>query len=574
MVRRGLEETERRAGVAEKTRRWLRSGVATFAVLAIIGPDGLAAAAQTVRTGTAARAVTAVRTATVEQTEPAEQTEWATRSAQVDDPFGDVRAMIREVMAERNLPSISVAAAKDGEVVWEEAFGWADREARVEATSHTMYSLASISKPVTATALMVLVERGEVDLDAPVDRFLGRVRLRSHGGDAEEATVRRVAAHTAGLPLHYQFFYEDRDYGPPPRAETIRRYGFVAHPPGTEFLYSNLGYGILDHVIAEASEREYADFLRTEVFLPLDMTRTSVGLPSALAPYAAVRYGPSDRPIPFYGFDHDGASAVWSSGHDLVRFGLFHLGYGAEGSGDVLTDASRRAMQLRETPEGGSGYGIGWFVADEYGQRKVWHTGSMPGVSTMLALYPELDVVVVVLLNGLARDLRVSISQEIVAALDEGYARAREEAREAASRAESGSSPGQDTAAEGGGQDGDRAHGFDPPPELVGNWSGTLTTWEGDLPMELVVDDDGDVHVDVAGQLITLLNDADFVDGRLQGRHGGRIPTADVMRHPLHSVFLNLRLEGDRLYGQASAQTAANPTFFSLASYVELMRSR
>lgn len=195
----------------------------------------------------------------------------------------------------------------------------------------------------------------------------------------------------------------------------------------------------------------------------------------------------------------------------------------------------------------------------------------------MLALYPELDVAVVVLLNDLARDLRVSVSQEIVAVLDEGYARARDEARAAAARQAAAREEEAGEARQGDAPDDpadDRAHGFDPPPELVGRWSGMLTTWDDDLPMELVVDEDGDVHVDVAGQLDTLLDDVDFVDGRLQGRHLGRIPTADVMRHPMHSVFLNLRLEGDRLYGQATAQTMADPTFYSLASYVELRRSR
>ena len=487
--------------------------------------------------------------------------------AQAPERFAPIRGTIHRVMAERNLPSVSVAAAKDGAVVWEEAFGWADREARREATPHTLYSLASISKPVTATALMLLAREGAVNLDAPVDRYLGRVRLRGHGGDASQATVRRVAAHTAGLPLHYQFFYEDGGFEPPPREETIRRYGIVAHPPGTEFLYSNLGYGILDHVVARASGRPYADFLRTDLFLPLGLTRTSVGLPPSLAPYAAVRYGPDDRPIPFYEFDHPGASAVWSSAHDLVRFGLFHLGHDPDGAPALLPDGTLASMQRRETPEDGTGYGLGWFVADEYGYRKVWHTGSMPGVSTMLALYPDLDIVVVVLMNDLARDLRVSISQEIAAALDEGYAAARREARAAAATVPP-------SAARGNASKEDRSHGFRPPADLVGTWTGHLRTWREDLPMDLTVDLDGDVHVDVDGQLTAFLDDADFVGGRLQGRYSGRIPTPDVMRHPLHSVFLNLRLEGDRLYGQASAQTEVDPTFYSLASFVDLARSR
>jgi CubicO group peptidase (beta-lactamase class C family) len=71
-------------------------------------------------------------------------------------------------MTERQLPSITVAVACDGKTLWEEGFGWADREARVAAKEHTVYSLASISKSFTATALMTLVEKKRIDLDRPV----------------------------------------------------------------------------------------------------------------------------------------------------------------------------------------------------------------------------------------------------------------------------------------------------------------------------------------------------------------------------------------------------------------------
>jgi len=70
-----------------------------------------------------------------------------------------VRTVIRQQMAEQNLPSVSVAVAKDGTIIWEEAFGWMDREKMISATPDTMYSLASISKPMTATGLMTLVEK-------------------------------------------------------------------------------------------------------------------------------------------------------------------------------------------------------------------------------------------------------------------------------------------------------------------------------------------------------------------------------------------------------------------------------
>lgn len=97
--------------------------------------------------------------------------------AQAGPRFEEARALIRAVMAERILPSVAVAVAEDGEVVWEEAFGWADREERIPATPHTLYSVASLTKPFTATGLRRLVEDGREDLDEPVNAYPGPGRI-------------------------------------------------------------------------------------------------------------------------------------------------------------------------------------------------------------------------------------------------------------------------------------------------------------------------------------------------------------------------------------------------------------
>ena len=104
------------------------------------------------------------------------------------DSFDGVRALIRRQMTERQVPSVAVAVARDGRIVWEEAFGWADRENRVAATPHTLYSLASISKPITATALMILKERGLIDLDRPINDYLGEAKINVRIGDPAAAT--------------------------------------------------------------------------------------------------------------------------------------------------------------------------------------------------------------------------------------------------------------------------------------------------------------------------------------------------------------------------------------------------
>src|SRR5690606_17272207 len=94
-------------------------------------------------------------------------------SAQRSEQFAEARAFIERAMQESGVPSVSVAVAKDGEIVWAQGFGYADLDRRIPATPNTMYSLASISKPMTATALMQLVERGRIDLDRPANDYLG-----------------------------------------------------------------------------------------------------------------------------------------------------------------------------------------------------------------------------------------------------------------------------------------------------------------------------------------------------------------------------------------------------------------
>lgn len=459
-------------------------------------------------------------------------------SAAHADDWDSLGVTIRRELFARNIPSLAVAVAKDGQIVWEEGFGWADRENRVAASEHTMYSLASISKPITATGLMVLVERGLLQLDRPANDFLASARLDARVGDAREATVRTLANHTSGLPLHYQFFYADEPFPIPPRDESIRRYGQLHAPPGERYLYSNFGYGVLDSIIERIGGRSYADFMRQEVFLPLGMTHASVGIPAELAKFQAVRYGPDHRPIPFYDFDHPGASAVYASAHDLVRFGMFHLKQLAEGQQKILSDAAIDEMQ-RSTADvgGGRGYGVGWSIQpDEHGYATVGHTGGMGGVRTRLTLVPSEKIVVVALCN-FGDDLPHAIAGDILAKLLPKYAdnlrRARAEERR--KRAEP-----------------PIPNSFETPAELAGRWLGAVHTHQGERKVRLTVQRDGDVHVRIENQLETLLNEASLKEGELKGVLASDIGTDDAGRRPYH-LHLHAKLRGDRMNGSLTA---------------------
>lgn len=471
-----------------------------------------------------------------------------------DPRFNAARAYIREVMKRYALPSISVAVAKDGKIVWEQGFGWADREKRQPATPDTMYSLASVTKTFTAVAVMQLVEQGMIGLDGSANAYLGPARLRGLAGNADGATIRRILEQTSGLPLHWQYFYSDQPYAASPIEITIFRYGILVTPPGAVYQYSNLGYGILGYIVSRVSGMSYSDYMRSRVFLPLSLTHTSVGIAPGFGPYAA-RYDAKQRPIPFYTFDHVAASGIYSSADDLVRFGMFELKDHPAGQQPILKDATIDEMHKPVVPIGfqGTDYAMGWFVhLDDHGYVDVFHSGEMPGVTTMLSLYPAANLAVVVLTNKDIGPLAIEpVSEQIVAAMLPKYA--------AALRANPHEYPGPPE------------RSSRPASELAGRWIGDVRTWRGEIPLEMDFQADGSIHVKLGDEPKTLLHQVSWDGSKLTAYFPGEIPTPDADRY--HTVlFAELWLRNGKLYGEINAENLQPRPHYSLASFAKLER--
>ncbi|MFC4307965.1 serine hydrolase domain-containing protein [Steroidobacter flavus] len=446
--------------------------------------------------------------------------------AQADD-FDGVRQQIRDAMVEQNIPSIAVAVARNSQILWEEGFGWADVAKRVPADAHTMYSLASISKPITATALMILVERGAIDLDKPMNDYLGAQKLTSPAFDVRQATVRRVANHTSGLPLHYQFFYDDEKVTRPTMDESIRRYGTLVREPGENWLYSNFGYGLLEYAIERASGKSYPQFMREELFAPLGLTETIAERPSASDGRAAERYGVgvNRHQVPFYDFDHRGASAIYMSAHDLVRFGMFHLdGKLAGQKRQVLKQATLARMldqAVASDSEGKRTYGIGWGIGEMHGLQQFGHTGGMAGVRTQLSIYLESKTVVVILTNASGPDIRAIDNAIMHTVLPETILKDRQSTL---------------------------------PASLTGRWTGAVQTYTGTTPVELQVKEDGAVLARVGKRPLRVVDEVALgKDGLLQlSNIEGDVGTPDAARYP-YTLSFTLKQRGtDKLNGSVS----------------------
>lgn len=444
--------------------------------------------------------------------------------------FSLARAELSRLVTTSNAKGIAVAVARDGQVLWEEGFGFADVARRRKATEHTMFSLASISKPITATAVMVLVQRGDVSLAAPLSTYLPGA-VRPGVGDFRRVTVRRVANHTAGLPLHYQFFYDGDGHQAPARAETHRRYARTVTAPGERHRYSNLGYGLLDTLVSEVSGQPYADFVQAEVFAPMGITHASVGRPSgALRRHEALRYDDTGKALPDYGFDHPGASALYVSAHDLARFGMAHLGQVP----GPLDEASR--VRMRETDDESPRYGVGFGVRRRGGLQLVSHTGGMPGVSTRLTLLPEAGVVIVILTNG------ASVR----------YGRAHDMIIDALGLPQRADSL---CALQGDG-------------EIFGTWTGRLEVMGGELAMALEVRPSGEVFATFADGPPRRVQAAELDDELLRGRVFAALGSEQSEGRRIE-LTLELRLRGEALTGGVVARV---PGVSALTHFVALGR--
>jgi len=478
----------------------------------------------------------------------------AAQTEQGADRFESIRQLIRQKLADHSTPSVAVAVAQHGKIVWEEGFGWANREEKIRATANTPYSLASVSKPFTATGLMTLVQAGKINLDRPINDYLGKAKLKAWVGDARDATVRRVANHSSGLPLHAQFFLPGRK---PSDDDTILRYGNIVTVPGEHYQYSNIGFGILGYVMSRVSGKSYGDAMRDTVFGPLGLTHTSVDVPPGAKKLQAIRYDEHGAPIPFYVSDHPGASSVYSSAHDLVRFGMFQLKDHLADQKPILSDTAIDEMHRATMNVGnaitrnGNGYGVGWGVGDNRtdGYRVLAHGGGMPGVSTELMLVPSEDIAVAVLLNARDHDSAYSIANAILKVL-------LPEWQMPAQRTPSPASP------------------FRPDASLVGTWKGAAHTYQGDRPATITISSGGDVHVKLGDQLESLLNHAEFRDGELSGKAWGDTGTSDAENRQAYSLSFNLKRRGNVLSGPVSATSIAgeSASHGSLTQWFEVQK--
>jgi serine beta-lactamase-like protein LACTB len=321
---------------------------------------------------------------------------------------------IEAYRSEHGIPGLSLAIALDGKLVLANGYGLADLENRVPARDTTVYRLASLSKPITATAVMQLAERGDLDIDLPIQKYVPDFPIK-----AWRLTTRQLLSHMGGV-RHYRGdeFESTRHYRSLRHSLEIFRADPLLFPPGRRFLYTSYGYTLLGCAVEKASGLAFDAYLRERVFSPAGMEGTRVDDVLDLIPNRAHGYRRTAGGELKNSSQVDTSSKVPGGGlcgtaPDIARF-VMALQAGVL----VRHDTLQEMLTARSTADGKSvGYGYGFNVSEQDGVREAWHSGGQPRVSNFVYFQPERRLVIALLSNLEEVPRRLDLARQLAGIL-------------------------------------------------------------------------------------------------------------------------------------------------------------
>ncbi len=324
-------------------------------------------------------------------------------AAQAVPPKSSVQAAeedLRAFMQKRQIPGLSIAVGRRGQVVWAEAFGVADLAGKTPLTPDSVFPLGSTSKALTSLALGKLVEDKKLDPDAPIQAYVPYFPKKEY-----PLTPRLLAGHLSGL-RDYDMkteYFNTRAFSSVRESITVFQNDPLLFEPGTRYAYSAYNFVLLSAAIEGASGTEYLTFMKDRIFTPLGLQRTGpdrrpAEMPGLVTCYLAGMFGNPIPATPVNVSNKWGAGGFVSTPAEMVRIGNALL------QGKILQPETFTLLttpqKLKDGKDTGAGYGMGW----RSGHRKlplsgrelrvVHHGGTANGAMSFLVLFPEADLVV------------------------------------------------------------------------------------------------------------------------------------------------------------------------------------
>jgi CubicO group peptidase (beta-lactamase class C family) len=300
----------------------------------------------------------------------------------------------------------SVLVVRDKTVLLDKGYGSADLEWDIPNSPTTKFRLGSITKQFTAASILLLEERGQLNINDPVKKYMADAPAAW-----DKVTIYNLLTHTSGIPSFTGFpDYESTEAFATTPEKLVARFRDkpLEFQPGEKFAYDNSGYVLLGYLIEKISGETYAQFVQENIFTPLQMKDSGYDSNSAIIMHRASGYSNGKEGIENAGYIHMSipfaAGSLYSTVEDLARWeqGLF--------GGKLLSPAS---LQKMTTPFK-ENYAFGVAVSTTNGHKLIEHGGGIEGFNTHLAYYPD-DKLIVVVLGNLSGDAPGGIAHKLAA---------------------------------------------------------------------------------------------------------------------------------------------------------------
>jgi CubicO group peptidase (beta-lactamase class C family) len=447
-----------------------------------------------------------------------------------------VRHHILQAIARGEATGVVVAVAHLGRIVWEEGFGWANRDAGLKATPRTPFSVASITKPFTATTLMTLIAEGKLSLEDPANQYLSNSEIEDINGNANAVTVRRLGAHVSGLPVMFEEYDTDEAKLALASDALLREYGRLAYPPGSCYEYSNIGFAALNSIAANLTGTDIGTLMTQRVLGPLGLHDSFFDTSVARLSMGAARYDASGNPIPYYTTSAPASGELYASAHDLARFAMFNMKNRVPGQVQILDD---RWIDELDKPVfvGPSGVAttFGWSRGRlKSGTPILFKNGGQPGVATILYMVPSEGLACLVLTNRSdGRNLASSVCNQILASYLPEW-----------QQPEEGSGPS--------------TFPFIATPSFVGQWQGTLRNGGANMQVRLNIDSSSSATLTLGNKPAEKINEMRSEGVAITGVSTGLIDSPDAVRTGAKTLKIKLISYEGKLIGRVLA-TAGDP---------------
>lgn len=322
--------------------------------------------------------------------------------------------MIRQAMEQSILRAVdrhafsgTVLAAKEGEVIVREGYGMANVELEVPNTPQTVFRIGSVTKPLTALAMIQLADRGAIRLEDPVSRYLPSF------SQGERITLKHLLSHSSGLPNYTSAENAAAALVHPATVdELIARFANepLEFTPGEQFSYSNSGYVLLGKLIEEVSGQAYAEYMRQHIFTPAGMDDTGMDDNRSIVKRRAAGYEP-DEDGSFRNASYINMSNSYAAGGMYSTVDDLYALERALSSGQLVSASALRQMH---TPSSGD-YGLGWFILPP-DRQLIYHHGGINGFTASFMRLPQQQAAVIVLSN-VAWSVTSELAHELAAML-------------------------------------------------------------------------------------------------------------------------------------------------------------